>query len=69
MAQHEVSEVQAVVHERLHAKDSTSTKHYAGAGCCCYTLDQVVWETLALLGEWEIVEMLVPPETMRAIDE
>jgi hypothetical protein len=47
--------IKAAVHERLHAKDSTG--HGSTGPCHSYSLDQVVWETLALLGEWELIQL------------
>jgi hypothetical protein len=51
--------VSARVHERLHGRDGTSAVHSVG-GCWSYSLDTVVWETLALIGEWDLI--IVEPQ-------
>lgn len=46
-----------LVHVRMHAEDGTSAEHYAGAGCCCYTLENVVLTTLVELAGEGYVEV------------
>jgi hypothetical protein len=51
---------QEEVHNRLHAKDETNADHLPCDLCHSYTINTVVWETLAVLGEWEFIDLVLP---------
>lgn len=53
-----VEDLRRQVHARLHAKDSSGATHGGiSRGCHSYDLDTIVWETLALLGEWDLLAL------------
>lgn len=52
-----VAHVQQVVHERLRDKGITSVISRE-------VVDILVWETMAVLGEWQFVDLEVPPEAL-----
>lgn len=49
----------ARVHEKMHREDGTSAAHFAGAGCCCYTLENVVLATLLELSGQDYLSVFV----------
>lgn len=54
-----VGHVQAAVRERLDEKGWDTDRGEREV------INTVVWETMVLLGEWELVQLLVPAETLR----
>lgn len=55
MSEHDSREIQLQVHERLHARTGGVYTH--SHLCHSFSLEDVVWETLALLGEWEMIKL------------
>jgi hypothetical protein len=59
-------DIQKKVHDRLHAKhDGRVTRGHESFTCHSFPLDTVVWETLALLGEWDLISMEAKNEAAR----
>lgn len=56
MSEHGSREIQREVHSRLHLRDGTAGAH-PPLTCHSYNLNTIVWETLMLLGEWEVLEL------------
>lgn len=52
------------VHLRLHRRDTTNPAHNPPDLCNSYTLDTIVWETLAVMGDWDFVAL--EPKTEEA---
>lgn len=56
-----VEHIQAAVRERLDAKGYQPHLMARSAG---EVIDTLVWETMVLLGEWQFVDLEVPPEAV-----